>query len=81
LPVFVFLSLTFLSKAQQAQPFITTADSNLNVFLVGKIRPTLLMSNRSTFPFGIAFRILPKDSTGEDSSFDPNPQTSSLTLL
>ena len=36
------------------------------------------MSNRRSFPSGTAFLLLPKDATGQESSFDLNARSSSL---
>jgi hypothetical protein len=75
----IFILIVSLNAfAQQPKPLLSLADSNLNVFVGGKIRTTLLMSNKRTFPSGTAFLLLPKDATGEESSFDLNARSSSL---
>jgi len=75
----IFILIVSLNAfAQQPKPLLSLADSNLNVFVGGKIRTTMLMSNKRTFPSGTAFLLLPKDATGEESSFDLNARSSSL---
>jgi hypothetical protein len=75
----IFILIVSLNAfAQQPKPLLSLADSNLNVFVGGKIRTTMLMSNKRTFPSGTAFLLLPKDATGEESSFDFNARSSSL---
>lgn len=64
--------------SQSPKPIYNTADSNLNVFIGGKIRTTILFSEKRTFPSGTAFFLLPKDATGEESSFDMNARSSSF---
>jgi hypothetical protein len=77
--LFIFiLLLSFNALAQQPTPVLSLADSNLKVFVGGKIRTTMFMSNKRTFPSGTAFLLLPKDATGEESSFDLNARSSSL---
>jgi len=76
--IIVVLFVCFDGLAQQPKPLLSLADSNLKVFVGGKIRNTILMSNRRTFPSGTAFLLLPKDATGQESSFDLNARSSSL---
>lgn len=75
--IFILL-VSFNAIAQQPKPLLSLADSSLHVFVGGKIRTTMLMSNKRTFPSGTAFLLLPKDATGEESSFDLNSRSSSL---
>jgi len=75
--IFILL-LSFNALAQQPTPVLSLAESNLKVFVGGKIRTTMFMSNKRTFPSGTAFLLLPKDATGEESSFDLNARSSSL---
>jgi hypothetical protein len=75
--IFILL-VSFNAIAQQPKPLLSLADSSLHVFVGGKIRTTMLMSNKRTFPSGTAFLLLPKDATGEESSFDFNARSSSL---
>jgi hypothetical protein len=76
--IICILLVSLNAYAQQPKPLLSLADSNLNVFVGGKIRTTMLMSNKRTFPSGTAFLLLPKDATGEESSFDFNARSSSL---
>ena len=76
--VIVIFIFSYNAIAQQPKPLLSLADSNLNVFVGGKIRTTMLMSNKRTFPTGTAFLLFPKDATGEESSFDLNARSSSF---
>jgi hypothetical protein len=76
------LALLFLTADLQAQrPVLSLGDSSLNLYLGGKLKTTMLLSSRRPFPTsGTAYFLLPKDATGEESSFDLNARASSLFL-
>jgi len=65
-------------RAQQPKPLLTFADSAVTVVVGGKVRTTMLLSSKRHLPAGTAFLLLPKDATGEESSFDLNARSSSL---
>lgn len=74
----IFSLATVYSFAQL--PIISTTDSNLQVYIGGKVRVTSLISAKRTFPSGTAFLLLPEDVTGQEASFDLNARASSLWL-
>lgn len=74
--MFLFCCVTFLAHAQR--PIISTADSNLQVYMGGRVKVTSLISEKRTFPNGTAFLLLPEDATGEEASFDVNARASNL---
>jgi hypothetical protein len=76
--ILFILILSFAAMGQQPKPLLSLAHNNLNVFIGGKIRTTLLMSNKRTYPSGTAFLLLPKDATGEERSFDFNARSSNF---
>lgn len=72
------LGLFMLHTANAQNPILTLADSSLKVYMGGRVKVTSLISEKRTFPNGTAFVLLPRDATGEESSFDINARASNL---
>lgn len=73
-----FILLLGRQELQAQKPILSLSDSNLNIYMGGRIKVTSLISEKRTLPTGTAFILLPKDATGEESSFDVNARASNL---
>lgn len=65
---------------QKGWPVCSAQDSSFQVFLGGKIRTTVLLSQKRPFPSGTAYLLLPQDATAAESSMDINARASAMSL-